>query len=85
MYIDNVLIDSVDVFPSTGHIVHVEHFRRQLLLRHSARLATEDQAPVFTLEQVPSRVNQKFTSLAEAHDLKKVDDPLFPRSKKHKE
>lgn len=85
MYINDVLIDSVKVFPSQDNKVNVSVFRHQLLQKHSARLAMEDHAPVFTLEGVPSRLNQKFTSLTDTYDLLKKDDPLFPPSKKHKE
>lgn len=85
MYINNELIDSVDVIPTAGAKVNVNEYRHQLLLKHSARLTTEDQAPVFTLEGVPSRVNQPFTSLADTYELPQGKNPLFPPSKKHKE
>ena len=85
MYINNELIDTVAVTPTTGDKVNVNEYRHQLLLKHSARLALEDQAPVFTLEGVPSRVNRPFSSLTDTYELPGGDDPLFPRSKKNKE
>jgi hypothetical protein len=85
MYINDVLIDSLPVYPSADNKVHVNQFKQQLLQKHSERLSSEEQAPVFTLEGVPSRANQKFTSLSDTYDLLKGDDPLFPPSKKHKE
>lgn len=85
MYINDVLIDSVPVFASPDNKVHVDEFRRQLLQKHSQRLAAEDLAPVFTLEGIPSRANQKFTSLKDTYDPQQGNDPLFPPSKKHKE
>lgn len=85
MYIDDVLIDSVPVHPSPDNKVRVNPYKHQLLQKHSDRLSMEDNAPVFTLEGVPSRLNQKFSSLTDTYELPQNDDPLFPRSKKHKE
>lgn len=85
MYISGELIDTVVVLPSHDNKVNVDSFRRQLLHKHSERLATEEQPPSFALEGVPSRVNYKFTSLADAFELPDKNNPLFPPSKKHKE
>lgn len=85
MYINDVLIDSMSIDALQGSKVNVSVFRRQLLQKHSARLAIEEEAPTFTLEGVPSRLNQPFSSLTDTYDVLKKDDPLFPPSKKHKE
>ena len=85
MYINDVLVDSVLVHPSHNNQVHVNHFKHQLLQKHSHQLSEEENAPVFTLEGVPSRLNEQFTSLIDTYDVLKKDDPLFPPSKKHKE
>ena len=85
MYINNELIDSLNLNPAAGAKMNINHYWHQLLLKHSARLATEDQAPVFTLEGVPSRINQPFTSLADNYQLPQGHDPLFPPGKKNKE
>lgn len=85
MYIDDVLVDSVPVFASSDNKVHVEVFRHQLLQKHSDRLEMEDSTPTFTLEGVPSRANQKFTSLATQFDQFSQESPLYPKSIRHKE
>lgn len=85
MYIDDVLVDWVTVYPSPDHKVHVDVFRQQLLQKHSDRLEIEDCTPTFSLEGVPSRVNQNFTSLAEQFDQFNKNNPLFPKNIRHKE
>ena len=85
MYINNELIDSVPMIAAPGDKVNVNEYRQQLLLKHSARLSGEEKAPVFTLEGVPSRINQPFISLSNTYELPQGQDPLFPPSKKHKE
>lgn len=85
MYIAGELIDTVAVLPTNDNKVDVDTFRRQLLLKHSERLAMEEQPASFALEGVPSRLNYKFTSLTDTFNTPDKNNPLFPPSKKHKE
>jgi hypothetical protein len=53
--------------------------------KHAAQLSAVDAAPVFVLEGVPSRMNHPYLGEALQHDPFQENNPLFPKSKKHKE
>ncbi|HEY1114088.1 MAG TPA: hypothetical protein VGE66_11035 [Chitinophagaceae bacterium] len=82
MYIDGVLVDSMEVFPSADYKVHVDWLKYQLLEKHGELIATSEVSPQFMLEGVPSKMNGHAREPLQKHF---DNNPLFPKSKKHKE
>lgn len=85
MYIEDELVDSVPVLPSTDNKLRIEVLKRELLRKYSQRLKDEKLTPTFVLEGVPSRLNGEPGNSTEKFDKFKNGYPSFPPKIQHQE